>query len=219
VRISSSFPTQPRRSHILASASVFAFLILPPTGLAVADDTPGPGQRTAQAEPAEPQAVPADAAPAAAEQPPEAVAFEADPTLVRLGEQIWKNKATCRSCHGALGNGVGDIPQEPQGANFRETVLTPELFKETIQCGRIGTAMPHFDPKAYVDDRCYGMTAADLGTDVPPSGGTLSPREMEAITHFVFANYVGKPPPTFEECVAFWGEGASTCTRYPKATQ
>ena len=223
MRIPPSLPTRrPYSLSILASISIAAFVVMSPIGLAVADDTPGPGQKTAQAAPAaEPAAepAPAEAEPAPAEQPQEAAAFEADPAMVRLGEQIWKTKATCRSCHGALGNGVGDIPQEPQGANFRETVLTPELFKETIQCGRIGTAMPHFDPKAYVDDRCYGMTAADLGKDVPPSGGTLSPREMEAITQFVFATYVGKPAPTFEDCVAFWGEGASTCTRYPKAAQ
>jgi len=220
VRNRPSLPMRPRNSlSILASVSVSAFLLLSPIGLAVADDTPGPGQKTAQAEPAEAPAAPAEAEPAPAEQPQEAASFEADPAMVRLGEQIWKTKATCRSCHGALGNGVGDIPQEPQGANFRETALTPDLFKETIQCGRIGTAMPHFDPKAYVDDRCFGMTAADLGKDVPPSGGTLSPREMEAITQFVFATYVGKPAPTFEDCISFWGEGASTCTRYPKAAQ
>jgi cytochrome c5 len=154
---------------------------------------------------------------AAPAQPAAAAAFEPNPQLVKLGAQIWKTKATCRNCHGALGNGVGDIPQEPQGANFRVTILTPEQFEETIQCGRPATAMPHFDPKAYTDDRCFGLTAADLGDEKPPSGGTLSPRERQAITQFVFANYVGKPAPTFEECVAFWGEAASTCTRYPKA--
>jgi mono/diheme cytochrome c family protein len=149
-------------------------------------------------------------------QPTTGTGFQLNPQMVALGEQIWKLKATCRSCHGALGNGVGDIPQEPQGANFRETILSPEAFEEAIQCGRPGTAMPHFDPRAYQDDRCYGLVAADLGTDLPPSGGTLSPRERDAITQFVFANFVGKPAPTYEECLAFWGEGASTCTRYPE---
>ena len=197
--------TPPARSAIsfalLASISAIAAVLVLPLAPANGQDAAAPAEPAAEAP--------------AAEAPP----FEADPAMVRLGEQIWKTKATCRSCHGALGNGIGDIPQEPQGANFRETVLTPAEFKETIQCGRIGTAMPHFDPKAYVDDRCFGLLAADLGKDVPPSCGTLSPREMEAITQFVFANYVGKPAPTFEECVAFWGEDASTCTRYPKAAQ
>ena len=184
-----------------------------------AQEQGAPSAAPAQEQPAAQTGQEQPAAQTGQEQPAAdaAAAFEPDPRMVSLGEQIWKTKATCRSCHGALGHGVGDVPQEPQGANFRQTALTPEQFEETIQCGIPGTAMPYFDPNAYTDGRCYGLTAADLGSGLPPAGGRLSERERNAITHFVFANYVGKPDPTYEECIAFWGEGASTCTRFPRA--
>ena len=153
--------------------------------------------------------------PASAQTPP----YTPEPALVALGKTMWKDQVPCRECHGAMGNGIPDIPQQPSGANFRTTTLSPEDLATTIKCGRPGTEMPHFDPKAYTDTRCYGSTAADMGTNVPPVGMSLSDRQVNALVAFIEATFVGKGDPTFEQCVAFWGEGASTCARYPHATK
>ena len=57
---------------------------------------------------------------------------------------------------------------------------------ETIQCGRPGTSMPHFDRFAYTDKRCYGMTAADLGDQMPDrSQVTLQRDEIDALADYV----------------------------------
>ena len=48
-----------------------------------------------------------------------------------------------------------------------ERSLPATRFCMTIQCGRPGTPMPHFDRFAYTDKRCYDMTAKDLGDSVP----------------------------------------------------
>ena len=153
--------------------------------------------------------------PAAAQTTP----YTPEPALVALGKSMWKDQVPCRECHGAMGNGIPDIPQQPSGANFRTTTLSPEDLATTIKCGRPGTEMPHFDPKAYTDTRCYGSTAADMGTNVPPVGMSLSDRQVNALVAFIEATFVGKGDPTFEQCVAFWGEGASTCARYPHAAK
>jgi mono/diheme cytochrome c family protein len=143
--------------------------------------------------------------------------YRPDPNLAALGESIWKSTAPCRNCHGGLANGIGDVPQDPQGPNLRETTLQPAEIAEVIRCGRPGTEMPHFDARAYTDRRCYDVTAAELGDAVPPAGSSLSPRQIDAIVALLVTRFVGKPDPTYEECVAFWGEGATTCGRYPKA--
>jgi mono/diheme cytochrome c family protein len=141
--------------------------------------------------------------------------YTPDPTLAALGESIWK-EAQCRNCHGGLANGIGDVPQDPQGPDLRKTKLTPDQIEETIKCGRPGTPMPHFDRRAYTDDRCYGVTAKDLGDQVPPAGGAMSQRQITAIVAFLETRFIGKPDPTYEDCIDFWGPNASTCDRYPK---
>ncbi len=142
--------------------------------------------------------------------------YKPDPALVSLGEGIWKDQAPCRNCHGGLANGVGDVPQDPQGPDLRKTQLTPDQIEETIKCGRPGTPMPHFDRLAYTDKRCYGATAADLGDQVPPGGQPMSQRQISAIVAFLESRFVGKPDPTYQDCIDFWGANASTCDRYPK---
>ncbi|MFO1184048.1 MAG: c-type cytochrome [Bauldia sp.] len=143
--------------------------------------------------------------------------FTPDPALASLGKTLWKEQVPCRECHGGLGNGIPDIPQQPSGANLRTTKLSPEDLAITIRCGRPGTEMPYFDSKAYTDKRCYDVTAADLGPAQPPASMALTDRQVNALVAFIFATFVGKGDPTFESCVALWGEGASTCARYPRA--
>ncbi|MCC6984225.1 MAG: c-type cytochrome [Bauldia sp.] len=151
------------------------------------------------------------AGPAAAQQ---------NAALVALGAQIWKDTLPCRNCHGSFGDGVQDIAQEPQGANFRISGLDPETMEMIIRCGLPGTEMPYFDGRAYTDDRCYGMTAAAAGDSIPPTGTPpMSPRQFQAVVAFIFENFVGKGPATREECLAFWGPEASTCGRFPPASE
>src|SRR5215472_12513403 len=80
------------------------------------------------------------------------------------GQRIWKGKAGCPQCHGWSGDGFpSGFHSEGNAPSLRETQLTRDQIRETIQCGRPGTPMPHFDRFAYTDKRCYDMTAADLG--------------------------------------------------------
>ena len=61
-----------------------------------------------------------------------------------------------------------------------------------VKCGRPGTGMPFHDQFAYTDKRCYGVTRAELGKDVPPLGESLQPREIDAVVKYLFAKAVGR---------------------------
>jgi hypothetical protein len=65
---------------------------------------------------------------------------------------------------------------------------------EVIACGRPGTEMPHFDKYAYEDTNCYGLSAGQLGNDLPrdPHSTSLTKREIEAVVDYVLATFVGK---------------------------
>jgi cytochrome c553 len=145
----------------------------------------------------------------------EAPATEFDPKVVEQGFRIWKTKIVCGECHGWSGNGVPDNPRQPVGANLRETTLNHEQLVEVIKCGRPGTGMPHFDQRAYKDDRCFGVTAEDLGDQTPPGwGASLIPREIEAVTVYIEAKQKGRGPFTFAECEEYFGSGAQICVTY-----
>jgi hypothetical protein len=76
----------------------------------------------------------------------------------------------------------------------RETALDRELLLEVVRCGRPATRMPYHDRNAYKSVDCYGgMTKADLGAD------------------YVIREIQGKAEPTYDDCVAFWGEGNREC--------
>lgn len=84
-------------------------------------------------------------------------------------------------------------------------------------CGRPGTPMPYFDEDAYTDKRCYGVTQAELGPQVPamPMSTTLQKREAEAIADYLLAKVIGRGPVTRPECEEMFGNGARTCGDYP----
>lgn len=139
-------------------------------------------------------------------------AVEYDEAAIRLGFTVWKDKVWCGQCHGWSGNGLPDDPRAPVGANLRETYLTPEFFADAVRCGRPGTEMPAFDARAYIDDRCYGLTREDLGPRTPPSHGVyLIPREINGLIAYVYTNIVGKGPFTDEDCRAYYGQEAAIC--------
>jgi hypothetical protein len=84
-------------------------------------------------------------------------------------------------------------------------------------CGRPGTPMPRFDEEAYTDNRCYGVTEAEIGPQVPslPPGATLRTREAEAIADYLLAKVIGRGQVTREECEEVFGQGARSCGQYP----
>lgn len=133
------------------------------------------------------------------------------------GLRIWKDKGQCAFCHGWAGDGHGDAHSEGKAPSLRETKLTRDQIYETIKCGRPGTAMPHFDKFAYTDKRCYGLTAAELGKDVPndPPAG-LQIYEVEAVADFVAQKLKDAGKVTFEECSAYFGGTPDECKGLPK---
>lgn len=136
---------------------------------------------------------------------------------VQLGMSVYKTKVDCGRCHGWPGNGVPDDPRSRAGSNLRATQLTREQLIEVIKCGRPGTLMPHFDARAYEDDRCYGVTRADLGDQTPPASPTsLIQREIVAVVDYLEARVIGRGAVTREECVEFFGE-TPVCNEYPPA--
>lgn len=138
---------------------------------------------------------------------------------VEMGRQIWRAGANCRDCHGWAANGVQDVPQQPQGANLRATTLTPEQMAEVVRCGRPGSEMPYFGNNQWTAaNRCYGMTQAEAGTMMPVKGdNVLNARQLDSLVAFIFSEYVGKPPPTFDECTRAFGTEAARCGGYPRA--
>lgn len=137
-----------------------------------------------------------------------------------LGERVWREISNCADCHGWAGDGVPDIPQE-QGADLRESLLTPEFAFEVIRCGRPGTAMPAFRRNTWSEIiPCYGMTEPMApGMQPERSESPLSDRFIEALVAFVFQDFVGQGPVTHEYCVGVFGDDSLRCNRYPAAAE
>jgi mono/diheme cytochrome c family protein len=131
--------------------------------------------------------------------------------------RLYLDKAQCSYCHGWSGDGAGEGQSNGGAANLRQSRLNRALLVMTIQCGRPGTAMPHFDESAYTDKRCYGVTEAELGSRTPalPPGSTLQAREIEAIADYLLAKFAGRGAPTRAECEESFGSGARSCGEYP----
>jgi hypothetical protein len=78
--------------------------------------------------------------------------------------------------------------------------------------------MPYFDRFAYTDRRCYGVTAAQLGTMAPQRASTtLQADEIDALADYVAAKVKGAGPVTKAECLAYFGPGVSRCDSFPNA--
>lgn len=111
-----------------------------------------------------------------------------------FGQRLFQDKADCGFCHGVNGDGRGDPRSPGRAANLRETKLNRDQLVEVIGCGRPGTEMPHFDKYAYDDSDCYGLKGKDLGNDAArdPHSTSLTKREIEAVTDYIIAKFVGK---------------------------
>ena len=129
---------------------------------------------------------------------------------IEYGKDVFKVKATCQFCH--KWDASGDQGYGGIALSLRKTQLTPEQLAEVVKCGRPGTGMPYHDKFAYTDKRCFGLTRADLGKDMPPAGNEfLQPREIDAVVKYLFARAVGRGESTYEECVEFWGTDTREC--------
>jgi hypothetical protein len=135
------------------------------------------------------------------------------------GQRIWMEKAQCQECHGWAGNGESSvIHSEGRAPSLRLTQLTRDQIRMTIQCGRPGTPMPHFDRFAYTDKRCYDMTEEDLGDSVPNRGAiTLQSYEIDALADYIAVKIKGAGPVTRGQCLDFFkAEAGGRCKRYPE---
>lgn len=143
-------------------------------------------------------------------------AQEISASQIEFGKTVFQTKANCIFCHHWSGNGQGAERAETPGLSLRETNLMREQLIEVVQCGRPGTPMPYHDGFAYTDDRCYGLTAEELGEQTPPRTieSTLQRREIEAVVDYLTARVVGMGEITLEECEVFWGEEAGACDQY-----
>jgi mono/diheme cytochrome c family protein len=143
----------------------------------------------------------------------------ADPSDIVEGGKLFRQKASCQSCHGWAGDGRKMDNQMPDGANLRESTLDRQNLVMTIKCGRPGTGMPAFDKFAYSDGRCYGLKQADLrasGSHMPDPPATLQPREVDTIVDFLLAKVVKQGAMDRAKCIEFWGSEVEACGEFAK---
>jgi mono/diheme cytochrome c family protein len=135
------------------------------------------------------------------------------------GRRLFLEKADCQYCHGWAGDGAGGGQSPGGAANLRKSQLDRATLITVIRCGVPGTAMPHFEEEAYSDQRCYGMTEAELGSRTPPlpPSTTLPRRDIEVIADYLLAKVIGRGPITREECFETLGERVRSCSDYPAA--
>jgi mono/diheme cytochrome c family protein len=120
------------------------------------------------------------------------------------------NCVGCHKWHGQGGGGYGGA-----ALSLRETTLERDDLIEVIRCGRPGTGMPFHLRTAWKSTECYGMEAADIGADMPPTAAKfLRDHQIEAVADYVIENLQGHGEPTREECAAFWGDNARECSRF-----
>jgi mono/diheme cytochrome c family protein len=113
---------------------------------------------------------------------------------VSFGERLYQEKADCQFCHGPDGDGRGDPRAPGKAPNLHKTILHREHLIEVISCGRPGTEMPRFDKLAYDETKCYGLTADQVGKEMPPPphSTSLTQREIAAVVDYVLVTFVGK---------------------------
>jgi hypothetical protein len=113
---------------------------------------------------------------------------------VSFGQRLFRDKGDCQFCHGIHGDGHGDPRSPGKASDLHRTRLDRDQLIEVIACGRPGSEMPHFDKYAYEDKACYGLFAAELGTNMPPEphSTSLTRREIEVLADYILATFVGK---------------------------
>lgn len=151
-----------------------------------------------------------------------AAAAATDPLLagadVKRGKEVFAKVGVCVSCHGWDGDGKGKNPRsEGAAALLRESQLDTAGFIEIISCGIPGTPMPYHDNQAYKDDHCYGMTADmfEPGQE-PRKGKSITEKDMVNLVAYIQTSIQGKPPTTYEDCVAYFEASAEKACAFMK---
>ncbi len=162
----------------------------------------------------------APAPPANPASPPAADnAQQPDAATMALGLTVFKTTARCQFCHGW--DGAGNASEYGGNApSLRATQLTRDQIAETVRCGRPGAGMPYHARTAYTDGSCNGLTAADLGDEMPPAPlGYLSDRQINAVADYVAYYLKGRGAPTYQECVDFYASKSRVCDSFRDQAQ
>jgi mono/diheme cytochrome c family protein len=133
------------------------------------------------------------------------------------GQRLYE-KANCVGCHKWHGGGGGGYGGP--ALSLRDTQLEREQIIEVVRCGRPATGMPYHDRDAYRAHECYGgLTVEALGKDMPNEAANfLRPQDIEKVVDYVLQHIKGKGPPSYQDCVDFFGAGARACDVYrPKS--
>jgi mono/diheme cytochrome c family protein len=131
------------------------------------------------------------------------------------GKRVYR-RANCMGCHKWHGDGGGGYGGD--ALSLRRTRLDRAQIIATVSCGRPGTGMPFHLRGAYDNIKCYGMTRAEVGTNMPPEAASfLRPAEIEAVADYVIAHIKGKGAPDLADCVAFFDETSRVCDIYRHA--
>ena len=111
-----------------------------------------------------------------------------------FGDRLYHEKADCQFCHGIDGDGRGDPRSPGKAPDLHATKLDRDQLIEVIRCGRPGSQMPHFDKYAYEARECYGLSAAELGQQIPPDphSTSLTKREVEVLADYILTTYKGR---------------------------
>ncbi len=134
------------------------------------------------------------------------------------GKDVYAKVGVCVSCHGWDGDGKGKNPRsEGAAALLRESQLDATALIEIIACGIPGTPMPYHDNQAYKDDRCYGMTADmfEPGQE-PHKGKSIKKEDIVSLVAYIQTNIQGKPPATYDDCAAYFGDSAEKACAFMK---
>jgi mono/diheme cytochrome c family protein len=118
---------------------------------------------------------------------------------VDRGRELYKRVGFCFQCHNWDGNGARSLVT---------TKLDREGLLEVIRCGRPGTNMPRHGKGSWSPEvACYGLTASDIGPDLPrsPQGRYLTEAELSDVVDYILAVYKDKRM-THENCRAWFGE-------------
>ncbi len=144
----------------------------------------------------------------------------ADEAAVR-GMNAWKNIGNCARCHAWTGLGARVEEEEGRGLKTEppklpNTALDAAAIEEAIRCGRPGSIMPRHDERAWRDDKCYGLTQAEIGKDIPDRAPrSLTDQQIKDLVAFVIAFYKSGEM-TFAKCETYYGAGARSCDSYKK---
>lgn len=131
------------------------------------------------------------------------------------GKRVWGQTAGCIRCHGWAGDGTAEGPGFAAGANLRKIVLDAAALKEIIRCGVPGSAMPSFNRNAYGSLPCFGMTAAQVGQQKPPTGEvSLADTQVDNLVAYLLAKVMNRGPITKGSCMDYYGPTNAFCDRY-----